>query len=253
MIDAHAHLLDKNLNGKEIAQNMQADGLAAIVNIGTNLADSKGGVLFAQNYQNVYATVGIHPYDIENLPKDYINILKNLASSPKVVAIGEIGLDYHYSITDQQKEQQKQVFKEQLQLAAQLNLPVVVHCRDAADDVLEILQNARKKLSTNICMHCYSEGSKYAEKFAELGCYFSFTGNVTYKKTDISYFDKLDKQKIMVETDCPYLAPVPLRGTTNVPKNVLITAQKVADLLQMSIEKFDELSTANTKRFYGIE
>lgn len=252
MIDAHAHLTDKLLDGEEIASSMSADGLECIVNIGTSLDDSQKGIEFANTHKNVYTTVGVHPWELENLPQNYIEVLEHLAVSPKVVAIGEIGLDYHFNPTAQQIELQKQVFMQQLKLAGKLGLPIVIHCRDAADDVLQILSQNKDSLKAGVCMHCYSEGAAYVNAFKNLGCYFSFTGNVTYKKTDISYFGELPKDKVMVETDSPYLAPVPLRGSVNQPKNVKITAAKVADLLHMDYASFDGLSSANTKRFFNI-
>lgn len=253
MIDAHAHLTDEQLDGESIVKNMAADGLDYIINIGTSLQDSKLGVEFANTHKNVYTTVGVHPWELENLPDNYLQILESLAKDKKVVAIGEIGLDYHFNPTREQIIVQRRVFEEQLKLAGKLGLPIVIHCRDAAGDVLQILSKNKSCLGGGVCMHCYSEGAPYVQAFKDLGCYFSFTGNVTYKKTDVSYFDQLPKDKIMVETDSPYLAPVPLRGSTNQPKNVLITAQKVADLLQMDSASFDKLATTNTKRFFNIK
>lgn len=253
MIDAHAHLLSDELNANQIIHNMAADGLEYIINVGTCLQDSAEGINLAQNNKNVYTTVGIHPEYADSVIKQDLVTIQILAQQPKVVAIGEIGLDYHYNASEQQKEKQKWVFVEQIILAHKLNLPIVIHCRDAVEDILEILKTHKHYLTHGFCMHCYSEGAKYAQEFIDLGGYLSFTGNITYKKTDRSYLDKLPIDKIMVETDCPYLSPEPLRGKINEPKNVVHTAQKIADCLQIDLKTFLQHTTSNTKTFFKIK
>ena len=253
MIDAHAHLLSDKLNAQQIIDNMHADGLEYIINVGTSLQDSKTGITLAQNNKNVYTTVGIHPEYADSVSQQDLDAIQNLVAQPKVVAIGEIGLDYHYGASEQQKEKQKWVFVEQIKLAHKCGLPIVIHCRDAVEDILEILKTHKQYLTHGFCMHCYSEGAKYAQEFINLGAYISFTGNITYKKTDRSYLDKLPIDKIMVETDCPYLSPEPLRGKINEPKNVVHTAQKIADCLQMDLKIFLQHISNNTKTFFKIK
>ena len=252
MIDAHAHLIDSKYKYQEIVDSMKQDRLEAIVTIGTGLSDSRKNIKLAGEYDAVFATVGIHPEYADSVTDEKLAAVDALAGQNKVVAIGEIGLDYHYNVNAEQIEKQKEVFVAQLGLAKKHNLPVVIHCRDAADDVLAILREYKDNLPPRIVMHCYSEGAKYAKAFEELGCFFSFTGNITYKKSERDFLKDLPKDKIMVETDAPWLAPEPLRGTTNYPKNVWLTAQKVADILEMPLEKFDKLATSNTKRFYNL-
>lgn len=252
MIDAHAHLIDSKIDAENIISNMASDKLDIIINIGTCVKDSKKGVKLAGENKNIYTTVGIHPEYASTVTEQKLETIDNIASREKVVAVGEIGLDYHYEITPEIVEKQKQVFIEQIKIAHKHGLPIVIHCRDAVEDVIKILQDNKQFLTNGFCMHCYSEGSKYYKIFKEMGSYFSFTGNITYKKTDRSYLKDLDKNKIMVETDCPYLSPEPLRGTINQPKNVWITAQKVADELEMSLEEFNNLVTKNIKTFYRI-
>lgn len=250
MIDAHAHLL--NLNYADIISRMNQDGLSYIINIGTSLQDSIAGQKLAQQHTNIYCTVGIHPEYANNQTIKQIDQIRHTAKLNKVVAIGEIGLDYHYDITDELKVVQKKLFIEQIKLANELNLPVVVHCRDAAEDCLQILKDNLHLLKYGFCMHCYSEGSAYAKKFESLGAYFSYTGNITYKKAETDYIKELPLDKIMVETDAPYLSPVPLRGTVNEPKNVILTAQKLASILEMPIEKVEKLLESNTKKFFNF-
>lgn len=253
MIDAHAHLLNEKYDGKAVIGEMNNDRLDYIVNIGTDVADSLAGTELAANNAKVFATVGIHPEYADNITEADLKIIDELASKPKVVAIGEIGLDYHYGATAEQKQKQKWLFLRQIEIAHKHGLPIVIHCRDAADDVLEILKANKHLLGGGVVMHCYSEGAAYMRSFQALGCYFSFTGNITFKKVDRSYLKDIDRSKIMVETDSPWLAPEPLRGTTNYPKNVWLTAQKIADELEMPLEKFDKLVTENIKRFYKIK
>lgn len=255
MIDAHAHLLSDKLNASEIILNMKSDGLEYIVNIGTNIADSVAGVKLAKSNSKIYTTVGIHPEYAENITLQDLGVIEDLlkTKNSKIVAVGEIGLDYHYNITEDIKLKQKEIFIYQLKLANKYNLPVVIHCRDAADDILQILTQNKHLLSSGVCMHCYSEGAKYLDKFLALGSYISFTGNITFKKVDREFLKNIPLDKIMVETDCPYLSPEPLRGTINCPKNVIITAQKIADTLQMDLKEFEKITTANTKRFFNIK
>ncbi|MBQ8468326.1 MAG: TatD family hydrolase [Clostridia bacterium] len=251
MIDAHAHLLNEKFNASDIISSMRDDRLDKIVNIGTDVADSRQGIVLAKNNKNVFCTVGIHPEYADNTTDADVAIIDELASSKKVVAIGEIGLDYHFGATEEQKQKQKELFVRQIKIASRHNLPIVIHCRDAADDVLEILKEHRHLL-LRVVMHCYSEGGAYMPKFRELDCYFSFTGNITFKKVDRTFLKDIPQNRIMVETDAPWLSPEPLRGTTNYPKNVWLTAQKIADTLEMSLEKFDTLSSDNTKTFYNL-
>lgn len=253
MIDAHAHLLSSMLDAKQIIDNMQQDNLRYIINIGTSVKDSKEGISLANEHSNVFTTVGIHPEYANEVTDQILHEVEELAKEQKVVAIGEIGLDYHYGATKQEKIKQKYVFEKQIQIAHRLNLPIVVHCRDAAQDVYDILKHNKHLLGGGVCMHCYSEGASWAEQFASLGVYFSFTGNITYKKTDRSYLQSLPLDKILVETDCPYLSPEPLRGRINQPKNVWLTAQKVADVLQMSLADFEKQVEANTMKFFNIK
>ena len=252
MIDAHAHLLNEKFDSDEIVSLMKTDKLEYIVNIGTDVTDSRAGAILASKNKNVFSTVGIHPEYVNQISEDDIKKIDELATEKKVVAIGEIGLDYHYGADDKEKQRQKWLFIEQIKISSKHKLPIVIHCRDAADDVLEILKANKNLLGHGVVMHCYSEGAQYMPKFRELGCYFSFTGNITFKKTDRSYLKDIPFERIMVETDAPWLSPEPLRGTTNYPKNVWLTAQKIADTLEMPLDKFDKIVTENTKRFYRL-
>ena len=248
MIDTHAHLLMlKNKN--EVIENMKSDDIDFIVNIGTTLEDSEEGVLLAQNNEKVYATVGIYPeYSLTTTDGDLKN-LEVLASKDKVVAIGEIGLDYHY---EYDKKSQKELFVKQLKIADKLGLPFCVHCRDAASDVYEILKENKHLINHSGLMHCYSEGREWFKKFLDLGLYLSFSGNITYKKSDRSFLKEIPLDRILVETDSPYLSPEPVRGRQNESKNVKYVIEKIANEIGISAEELQKITTENAKKFYNI-
>lgn len=253
MIDAHAHLLSSQLDAKQIINNMQSDGLEYIINVGTNVQDSQQGITLANSYNNVFTTVGLHPEYAQDITTQDIMQIQDLAKQNKVVAIGEIGLDYHYGASDELKKKQQEIFIAQIKIASKQGLPIVIHCRDAVTDILDILKNNQQYLNNGFCMHCYSEGATYVQDFINLGAYFSFTGNITFKKADRSFLKDIPQNKIMVETDCPYLSPEPFRGKLNTPKNVVYTAQKIADTLQMDLQAFLKIASQNTKTFFKIK
>ena len=244
IIDTHAHLISSGVETDKILSSMKEDGLEKIVNIGTNVKDSIGGVEVAKNNKDVYTTVGLHPEYASELTDEDLKVIDELANNEKVVAIGEIGLDYHYGAEN--KDQQKYFFIEQLKIAKKHNLPVCIHSRDAREDTYEILSKNKDLLVPPCVMHCFSEDREYAFKYLDLGFYISFAGNITYKKSDRSFVKDIPLDKILVETDSPYLSPEPLRGTKNVPANVKLTAQRLADLYEMDYEKFVKHTIENS-------
>lgn len=247
MIDTHAHLLHC-YSADEIVSNMAADGLDFIVTIGTNVDDSKQAIRVAEKFEKVYASVGIYPENTDSITEDDLNELKDLAKHEKVVAIGEIGLDFHN--VGFNKDKQKEIFVKQLEIADEVGLPFCVHCRAAAADLYEVLKDNQHLIRHSGLMHCYSEGKEWVQKFLDLGLYISFSGNITYKKSDRSFLKDIPLDKILVETDAPYLSPEPLRGKKNEPKNVRLTAEKIANELGLSFEEFEKITTANARKFY---
>lgn len=248
MIDTHAHLLmlDKN---KEIIENMKNDDMDFIINIGTTLEDSIQGVELSSKHEKVFTTVGIYPeYSLETTEED-LKKLEELAKNEKVVAIGEIGLDYHY---DYDKESQKKLFINQLEIADRLGLPFCIHCRDSASDVYEILSQNKHLIRNSGLMHCYSEGKDWFDKFLGLGLYLSFSGNITYKKSDRSFLRDIPLDRILVETDSPYLSPEPIRGHKNEPKNVQFVIDKIAYEIGISSDQLKKITTENAKKFYNL-
>ena len=250
LIDVHAHLTDdKFLNDvKNVVERAKENNVNTIICSASDFLSSKKCVLYAKDFERVFATVGVHPENIQD--KKYLNQLASLAQEKKVVAIGEIGLDYHF--TTQTKVIQKQIFAQQLSLANQLDLPVVVHSRDAMGDTIEILQqNPLKKESL---MHCYSGSIESAKILMDLNFSFSFGGVSTfYNEKNVQEVIKfLPIDNILLETDSPYLAPVPFRGTINEPKNIIYIADNIARLKGLTLEELAIKTTANAKRIFNI-
>lgn len=247
MIDTHAHLLYYE-NNDEIINSMQEDGLSNIVTIGTTVENSNQSIELAQKYENVYATVGIYPEYAETTTEDDLKKIEELAKHSKVVAIGEIGLDYHTEGFN--REKQIELFEKQLKIADKVGLPFCIHCRNAAEDVYDILSKNKHLINHSGLMHCYSEGKEWFKKFLSLGLYISFSGNITFKKSDRSFLKELPLDRILVETDAPYLSPEPLRGRENQPKNVKYVIEKIASEIGVSFDELEKITEKNAKNFY---
>lgn len=258
-IDVHAHLTDERFVNEveKVIENADEMGVKKIISAGTNLKTSTLAVEFATKFENVFATVGIHPEDVENFENQFKN-LHILAQEKSVIAIGEIGLDYHYlqDLNEQQakanKKLQKIAFEKQIELANELNLPVVVHSRDAMGDTLEILQQIPPKRPS--LLHCYSGSFESAKQLMEMGFSFSFGGVVTFKnaKNVQEVVRNLPLQRILLETDCPYMSPEPFRGKRNESKNVVYVADQIAKLKGLSLEEVAKTTTENARTLFKI-
>ena len=249
MIDCHAHMIYYSPEDRErIINEMKNDGLKNIIIIGTKIVDSKWNIDFAQNAQNIFTTVGLYPEYSKKITQADLKELEKLAKSDKVVAIGEIGLDYHGEDFD--KESQREIFVKQLEIADRCSLPFCIHCRTAVSDLYEILSQHKNLIRHGGLIHCYSEGKEWFKKFLDLGLYLSFSGNITYKKADRSFLKEIPLDKILVETDAPYLSPQPVRGTTNEPKNVKYVIDCIANELNIEPQEFEKITEQNARRFY---
>lgn len=260
IFDSHAHYDDSRFDGirDELIAEVHSLGVEKITNIGASLSSSRASVELANKFDFVYSTVGVHPSDAVDDMKNpgWINELEDLyQSSEKVVAIGEIGLDYYYG--KDQKEEQKMCFDMQLSLAEKLSAPVVIHDREAHEDTLKMLA---KYPSVKGVLHCFSGSFEMAKEVLKMGYYISINGAVTFnnakKLVDIlCRVDELGndaRSKILVETDCPYLTPVPFRGKTNRSDYISYTANKAAECMGITPEDFCELTYKNACRFYRI-
>lgn len=251
MIDTHCHINDTMFNGEteQIINNYLLNGIEKVICVGCCLQSSKTAIELSKNYQSVYCAVGVHPSDCNSYDEQVLeNFLK--AKNNKLVAIGEIGLDYYYGKQD--KEKQKQVFDSQIKLAKKYNLPIIIHCRDAYQDTLEILKNNQPL--NKVVMHCYSGSLEYANELLKMGIKFSFTGTVTYKnaKNVQNVALNLPLDSFFFETDSPYLSPNPYRGKRNEPANVKEIYKFVADLRGISIQEMELIADTNAKKFFNI-
>lgn len=264
MTDAHCHLQFKAFE-KDFDKVINAaltDGITKIINVGTSIDSSTKAVEFAEKYEGLYAIIGIHPHHADKPEKNYLEDLEKLAENQKVLAIGEIGLDYYSyksnGIVD--PDLQKKIFIEQLELAHKLKLPLQIHNRHAGEDILQILTEHKHLLQNPPGMfHCFAGSKEVLKKALDLGFCIGFDGNITYKGlapgetvtlTELAQLTPLDR--IVVETDSPYLAPLPFRGKRNEPKHAIITARFIAKLKGLSFEKLVEEIDRNVYTIFGI-
>ena len=250
IIDSHSHYDDERFNDDRsmVLNDLKNHNIEKIINVGYNLSSSKNALELANEYDFIYAAVGFHPSDAKDFNDSVAKQLIELTKNPKVVAWGEIGLDYHYD--NIVKETQKEVFIKQMEIAKELNLPVCIHTRDAMADTLEIV----KKYQTKGVFHCYSGSLEIAKELVKIGYYISFSGTVTYKNAkNVKEVAKwIPKDRYLIETDCPYLAPEPVRGKRNDSRNLNYTAAHIAELRNVPVEQVISEATENTKRLFGI-
>jgi TatD DNase family protein len=254
LIDSHCHLTFEPLYGdiEQVLQRSKNAGVTGWITIGTTPEENRRSIELAERFENMYVAVGIHPHDAKSVTADMIAELKKTAQNEKVVAIGETGLDYHYDFS--KRSDQKRIFAQHLNIAAELNLPVIIHCREAFDETMEILEQQGGDVK-KIVFHCFSGSAEQAKIILNKGFYISFTGVVTFKnariKQQAAKIVPLDR--LMLETDCPYMSPEPMRKQkVNEPALMLHTASFLAELKQMSLADFAQAVTATTKAFFGL-
>jgi len=288
LIDSHAHLDDRKYNSdrSSVIADIRAAGVTNVINIGADMRSSRASVKLANEYDFIFATVGVHPHYVEKMTDQDLAELKSLAAglpqrpnevdvvgkrsdrpqdvafaadfcgktsnegvSRRVVAIGEIGLDYFRNLSP--KEEQKLWFRKQLNLAKELNLPVVIHDRDAHQDILEILQS--ENISNGV-MHCYSGSAEMAKTVLDMGLYVSFGGVITFKNARVAVdaLRSIPMDRLLIETDCPYLAPEPFRGERNSSALMPIIAKKVAEIKGISVEEICNITAENTRNLFGF-
>ncbi|HSA62666.1 MAG TPA: TatD family hydrolase [Nitrospiraceae bacterium] len=257
LIDTHTHLDDARYNGDREAMIARAReaGVDAFVTIGCDLTTSRSAVSLADLHPFVYASIGVHPHEVKHVQDDWYDAFRRLATNRKVVAYGEIGLDYHYNHSS--PKEQRERFREQIQLARELKLPVIIHTREAQEDTIAILREERASEIGGV-FHCFSGDTWLAKHALDMGFYLSFSGILTFQNAtvlrDIAKTVPLDR--LLVETDCPYLTPVPHRGKRNEPAFVSFVAQQLATIRSgepdMSVETIGRVTTRNAKRLFRI-
>ncbi|MDD6308417.1 MAG: TatD family hydrolase [Clostridia bacterium] len=249
--DSHAHYTDEAFaaDRESLIKSLPGEGIEGFVNIGASIAESMHAVNLAEQYPYAYAAIGVHPENAAEVTAQGIEQLRRLSEHEKVVAIGEIGLDYHYD--DVPRDVQKDAFRKQLALAESTGLPVVIHDREAHGDTMDIL---RKHLKTGGVMHCFSGSTELAREVLDLGMYIALGGVVTYKNAvkTVEVAKTVPLDKLLLETDCPYLSPVPNRGKRNSSLNLPFTAAKIAEVRGISIAEVAARTTENAKRLFGI-
>lgn len=253
LLDSHAHYNDEKFEDdrEAIIKDIYNSGVTTIINAGYSLESSKKAIEIAKNYEFMYATAGVSPNDIENLQDNYITEIEKMAKNKKVVAIGEIGLDYYWN--KENKEEQKKVFIEQIELANKLNLPIVIHTREAVSDTIDILKNKVECKNKGV-FHCCPLNVELVKEALKLGFYISFAGPVTFKnsKNADEVIKIVPTKKMLIETDSPYLSPEPVRGTRNDSRNVKYIAQKIAQVKEIAIEEIAKQTKENAKTIFRI-
>ena len=250
IFDVHAHYDDEKFDAdrEEVLSSMAEKNVICIVNAGTDIETSRKTLNYCEKYNFMYGAVGIHPECADKLPQDYLKEIENMAMHEKAVAIGEIGLDYYWDGVP--RDIQKKVFTEQLELAYKLSMPVVIHDRDAHGDTMEILRKYKPKG----IMHCFSGSVEMCREIVNLGMSISLGGVVTFKNArhsvEVAKYIPLDR--LMLESDAPYLAPVPFRGKRCDSSMIMMTAERIAEIKGISVEELLKITAENACRMYGI-
>jgi len=247
LVDSHTHLLMLDVSPEEAVREAAEAGVGAVVNVGTGVEDSREGARLASRMPNVYSAVGIHPHNAGEHSTAALEALAGLAAEPGVVALGEVGLDYYRARWP--REAQRALFEEVVSLANDLRMPLVIHSRRAFDDTMDVLKGARGP----VVLHCFEGGEREIREASERGYYLGLAGNVTYGGSETARFVHLiDPERLLVETDAPYLSPQPVRGRPNVPKNVVHTARFVAQRLGVGGEELATRTARNARDVFRL-
>lgn len=252
IFDTHAHYADRAFDSdrSELLEKLPEMGVRYVMLASSCVEDIPINAAFAEKFDYIYAAAGVHPEFASETPDGYLDIVrKTIESSPKIKAVGEIGLDYHYEGYD--REKQIVMFEEQLVLAKELDLPVIVHSRDACEDTLDIL----KKHKPKGVVHCFSGSAETAKEIIKLGMYIGFTGVLTFNnaKKALKALEAVPVDRLLLETDCPYMAPAPFRGKRCDSSMIAYTAAKAAEVKGMDTQELIDLTCENGKRFYSID
>jgi TatD DNase family protein len=254
LIDSHSHIDMRQFNKDRdsVMERARRDGVAAVVDVGCDIPSSEAAIALAERYDEVFAVVGFHPHSAAAMGNGDIERLADLAQHPKVVAIGEIGLDFYRNLSP--REAQVEAFNKQLDLARELDLPVVIHSRQATDEVFDILSRWAGKSSKPLgVLHCFSGDRELARKYIDMGFFISIAGPITYGKSsaaDVARHLPLDK--LLIETDCPFLTPQPHRGKRNEPSYVSLVAEKIGEIRGISGGEVARCTANNAIRLFRL-
>ena len=251
LIDTHAHYDDKKFNNDrdEIIRAVKNSGVDLIINAGASLKSSKASLELAEKHDFIYATAGVHPHDTARTPENTVQVLAGLLENKKVVAVGEIGLDFYHNFSD--RDSQRYWFKKQMDFAADINYPVVIHDREAHGETLETV----KKYKLTGVFHCFAGSVEMARELLKLGYMLSFGGVATFAnaRTCIDVIKATPVEYIMLETDCPYLSPHPKRGERNDSRNLKIIAEKIAQIKNIDVQELINKTGENAVRCFGLD
>lgn len=254
MLDSHCHIDDDKLfeERADVIRNAKEAGVTLIMTLGTDLESSKACVDIANEFEGVYAAVGFHPQNLENVSDKALEEIKELAKDKKVIAIGEVGLDYHWFKDPEEREKQKRWFNKQIELANELNLPLSIHARDAEEDTYKLLEKNFPK--AGCVLHCFSGSSEMLERYLKLGVYVGFDGPITYKNSIVPKENvrRCPLDRILTETDSPYLTPVPHRGERNEPKHIPLILKEMAQIKGVPVEEMERIVLENFARLFRV-
>lgn len=258
LVDSHAHIDGPEFDAdrEQVIERASAAGVTAVLNVGTGDPHSgafERAVTLAEQHKNIYAALGVHPHDARLFDVEAEKRIASLVSgNSRVIAWGEIGLDFHYD--NSPRDTQKRVFQRQLQLAREAKLPVIIHTREAEVETIEIIKSEASDTKLTGVMHCFSGSEQLAMNAVELGFYISFSGIITFKKAEElrAVAQKVPLERLLVETDCPYLAPIPFRGKRNEPAYVAEVARRLAELRNLSLEELAKITSNNFSSLFGV-
>lgn len=255
IIDSHSHINHESFidNAKTYIDEASANGVTAFICVGWDIASSMNAIKLSKQYSNVFAAVGIHPSDVKDVDKSAMQALENLIKNNKVVAIGEIGLDFYYEKDKNEQTKQLQYFINQIDIANKYNLPVIIHSRDAVNLTYETLK--QHKVKKGGVMHCYAAGKDYVKKYIELGFYFGIGGVVTFKNaTSVKEAVKIIPiDRLLLESDAPYLTPVPFRGQKNHSKYIPYTIKAISDIKDITKQDIAAKTTQNCEKLFAVK
>lgn len=248
IFETHSHYDDKrfDLDREQVIESLKNE-VDYIINVGCDIETSKNSILLSEKYDNIFASVGFHPHNAKDCDDKALDIIENLAKNEKVVAIGEIGLDYHYDFSD--RDVQKDVFKKQLELSKKLNKPVIIHSREACQDVFDIIKKSNVNKGV---IHAFSGSLEIAKEYVKLGFFLGIGGVLTFKnaKKLVDVVKEISINNILIETDTPYLAPEPVRGTRNDSHNLKHVINKIAEIKQISKDEVEKITFNNAKKLF---
>ncbi len=252
--DSHTHYDDESfdLDRYDVINALEENKVDGCINIGASIASSMTSIELAKKYEFIFAAVGVHPHEVATLtPKDY-DVIVELAKKDKVVAIGEIGLDFYYDSSP--RDDQRFWFKQQLEISKIVNKPVIIHTRDASQETFDILKNAILPEKVGV-IHCFSESVELAKEYVKMGFFIGVGGVVTFKnaKKLVEVVEAIPIDKILLETDCPYLAPIPMRGKRNDSSHLIYIAEKVAEIKGLTVEEVAFITKSNTKYLFNLK